>query len=118
MDIHTYRTLNRKTFTAPEILLNRLACVFPNQKSNSGVIYDERDEITLGSIIDLEVGQKQRIAQKQRKYCIATGKTIEKDGKKYYEVWADIYNHDQARILATAFRSMGFSKNFKLIEDK
>ena len=112
MDLHTYRTLNRKTFTAPEILLNRLHCVFPNQKSNSGILYDERDDIKVGSIIAI------KSTGKQRNYCIASGKTIEKDGVKYYEVWADIYNHDQARILATAFRSMRFSEKFKLVEDE
>lgn len=112
MDLHTYRTLNRKKFTAPEILLNRLKCVFPNQKSNSGILYDERDDIKVGSIIAI------KFTEKQRNYCIATGKTIEKNGQKYYEVWADIYDHDQARILATAFRSMGFSEKFKLVEDE
>jgi len=112
MDIHIHRIVNRKTFSAPEVLLNRLSCIYPEQTSNSGVLYDEKDGITLGSLLYIKTMRKTQL------YCIATGKTVEKDGKIYYEVWADLYDFEQTRILATAFRSMRFSKNFKLLEDK
>ena len=49
-------------------------------------------------------------------YSIATGKTIEKNNKQYYEVWADLFNYEQTRVLAAAFRTMNFPNDFQRIK--
>ena len=50
------------------------------------------------------------------RFSITTGKVITKEGKKYYEVYPELYDYEQARILASAFkmikRSDHISKEF------
>jgi len=38
------------------------------------------------------------------RFSITTGKVITKDGKKYYEVYPELYDYEQARVLASAFK--------------
>ena len=50
------------------------------------------------------------------RFSVTTGKVITKEGKKYYEVYPELYDYEQARILASAFkmikRSDHISKEF------
>ena len=116
MDTHIHRIVNRKTFCGQDVLLHRLKCVFPERKSNSNVLYDKKDGIQLGSLLSIDVSIKTPLEHKF--YAIATGQILEENNKKYYEVWADLYNFEQARIISTAFRTMNFSEKFEEKKNK
>jgi hypothetical protein len=38
------------------------------------------------------------------RFSITTGDTITKDQKKYYEVYPELYDYEQARVLSSAFK--------------
>ena len=38
------------------------------------------------------------------RFSITTGEVITKEGKKYYEVYPELYDYEQARILTSAFK--------------
>jgi len=107
-----YRILNRKVYTGTEICgIRRLPCKFPSRKSNSNICYDKRDNISFGSLIYIESFGKKKY------YAISTGELIKgADGKYYYEVWADLFDDEQTRIIATVFRTIDFTNRFKLID--
>lgn len=85
-----------------------------NAKIASKIIYDEGDPLAFGLLIITEsteytLGPGHRsklppIGSHKYQYSITTGNLIEKDGKKYYEVYPELYDYKQARILSSAFK--------------
>ena len=85
-----------------------------NAKIASKIIYDEGDPLAFGLLIITEsteytLGPGHRsklppIGSHKYQYSITTGNLIEKDGKKYYEVYPELYDYKQARILSAAFK--------------
>ena len=102
--------INPIKFSGAEPLLHRLPCSFPDKVSVSQITYDPKYDIKLGSLLHTDTKNDMKF------YSIATGKTIEKNNKQYYEVWADLFNYQQTRILAAAFRTMNFPNDFQRIE--
>ena len=102
--------INPIKFSGAEPLLHRLPCSLPDQVSVSQIIYNPKDGIKLGSLLHTDTKNNMKF------YSIATGKTIEKNNKHYYEVWADLFNYEQTRVLAAAFRTMNFSNDFQRIK--
>ena len=70
-----------------------------HRKATSDIIYNEGDDLYMGVVLQTNYG-------KIEYYSIATGKTIEKQGKKYYEVYPDVYTYDQMKIINAALRTM------------
>ena len=72
MDKRLHQLLYRKTYTGRELLIGRLPCTHPDLVSNSGVLYEEHDNIKLGALLLTQI--KNSINY----YSIATGNLIEK----------------------------------------
>ena len=79
------------------ILVSRFnnTCVW-NKKVRSDVTYEEGVALKNGELIETRI----------KMYSIATGGIIEEDGVKYYEIYPELYNYDQACIINAAFQMM------------
>ena len=67
-----------------------------NEKVRSDIVYHENFPLENGALIETRT----------KMYSITTGSVIEKDGVKYYEVYPELYNYDQACIIYSALHSM------------
>jgi len=66
-----------------------------NKKIRSDVIYGGQD---------LQDGEL--LETRTRMYSIVTGGIIEEDGIKYYEIYPELYNYEQASIIDAALQMM------------
>ena len=117
-----------KTLSAPALLPTgrlKICKSTPNGFiGNSYIIYDDTDNIEKGKLIlihteSLETcnrSSRPKWGHQQERYAITTGNIIEENGIKYYEVWADLYSYDHARVIDDALRNIHF-KNFTLKKD-
>ena len=110
---------NPKIPTFIPILSGRLpgTTVF-NRKIVSNVEYQNGDKVEFGTLVitqDPLPVPNSRWGAREKKYgafkrargrfSITTGKLVEKDdGKKYYEVYPELYEHEQACIISSALQ--------------
>ena len=101
-----------KVFTGTPLLTTRLRCNLPDQLCNSNILAEDGDKVELGSLLRVNHPSWCAGTKHNKSYCIATGRKITKDDKQYYEVWGEIYNIEQARVISNAFRVIRISENF------
>jgi|SaaInlV_100m_DNA_4_1039707.scaffolds.fasta_scaffold79670_1 hypothetical protein len=81
------------------IILDKLA-ENDNQLSVSAVEYNEKYVVKKGAMI-LGLKKGKHI---DYRYAIATGNIVEKDGKKYYEAYPELYTMRECRLLDNALK--------------
>ena len=101
-----------KIFTGTPLLTTRLRCNLPEQTCNSNILVEDGDKIGLGSLLLVDHPSWFSGLKSNLSYCIATGRKITKGNEQYYEVWGEIYNYEQARVISNTFRVIRISENF------
>lgn len=83
--------------TAP-LIRNHPGITCFNRKTLCCVTYNKEDPLEFGILLET---YKERDRQY---YSIATGKTGKKGEKLYYEVYPELYNREQAKIVASVLK--------------
>ena len=86
----------------PGLFFDTLRPTNENHLSASPVIYSPNQTVKKGTIL---WGKRDQIYKKEM-YNIATGKIIEKDGKKYYEVYPQLLTWEQSKLVANVLKIM------------
>jgi len=86
-----------------------------NSKVMSNIEWEPDDPLELGLLLTTANGMldSRPYTNTQTltslRFSITTGNTITKDQKKYYEVYPELYDYEQARVLASAFKMIKLS---------
>jgi len=86
-----------------------------NSKVMSNIEWEQDDPLELGLLLTTANGMldsspfKKTQSLTSLRFSITTGNIITKDQKKYYEVYPELYNYEQARVLASAFKMIKLS---------
>ena len=89
----------------PGLLVDRIQ---PNEngKSTSNVLYNATQGVIKGSIL-LTREKTTKIPFLEDLFSIATGKIVEVEGKKYYEVYQPLFTARQSTLIANVIKMLG-----------